>query len=240
MKWVTRFLLTVVGAIAIGVVVAGLIGCGSGGGGSSSAATGASAATEGTNATTTGNVIASGSCKQVKAPKPKRINLKKPAQTVQKGEKLTAVVETSCGTFEIALDTTRAPKTTNSFAYLAEEGFYNGLPFYNIVPKSLIQGGDPLANGFGGPGYRVDEKPPPNVSYTKGTVVMPHASGDPPGRSGSRFVVFTSTEPPAVTDLALLGKVSEGYEAVARIEQQGTELDGPNPVLIEKITIDRG
>lgn len=239
MGWATRFLLTIVGAIAIGVVVAGLAGCGGDEGASSSTTTGASAAAEGAS-TTTSNAIATGKCKHVKAPKPKRINLKRPTQTVQKGEKLTAVVDTSCGTFEIALDTTQAPKTTNSFAYLAEEGFYNGLPFYNIVPESLIQGGDPLANGFGGPGYRVDEKPPPNISYTKGTVVMPKASGDPPGRSGSRFVVFTSKEPPSVTDLALLGKVSEGYEAVTRIEQQGTELDGPNPVLIEKISIVRG
>src|SRR5690349_6269974 len=60
----------------------------------------------------------SGPCKEVEAPAPKQVSLKAPKQTVTKGEKLTAVVETSCGTFDIALDSSRAPKTVNSFVYL--------------------------------------------------------------------------------------------------------------------------
>ena len=53
----------------------------------------------------------------------------------------------------------------------------------------MIQGGDPLGNGTGGPGYSVDEKPPANLSYTKGTVAMAKSSAEPPGRSGSQFFV---------------------------------------------------
>ena len=111
---------------------------------------------------------------------------------MKKGEKLTAVVQTSCGTFEIALDTTRAPKTANSFAFLAEEGFYDDLTFHRIVPGFVIQGGDPLGTGTGGPGYSVDEKPPANLAYTKGIVAMAKSSAEPPGRSGSQFFVVTA------------------------------------------------
>ena len=114
--------------IAIGVVAAILIG--RSGGGSDST-----------------TVASAAGCKQVEAPKPKHVSLQAPKQTVKAGEKLTAVVKTSCGTFEIALDTERAPKTANSFAYLADEGFYDDLTFHRIVPEFVIQGGDPLGTG---------------------------------------------------------------------------------------------
>src|SRR5689334_23687397 len=58
-------------------------------------------------------------CEEVEAPKPKHVSYKAPPQTVKKGEKLDAVLETSCGTFSIALDSTRAPKTVNSFVFLS-------------------------------------------------------------------------------------------------------------------------
>ena len=120
-------------------------------------------------------------CKQVEAPEPKKVSFKAPKQVLKQGEEATAVVETSCGTFEIALDTKRAPKTANSFAYLAEEGFYDDLTFHRIVPGFVIQGGDPDGTGTGGPGYSVDEKPPANLAYTKGIVAMAKSSAEPPG-----------------------------------------------------------
>src|SRR5699024_4534136 len=86
-------------------------------------------------------------CEPVEAPKPRKVSLPAPKQTLQQGEKATAVVETSCGSFEIALDTERAPKTANSFAYLAEEGVYDDVTFHRIVPDFVIQGGDPEGSG---------------------------------------------------------------------------------------------
>src|SRR5262245_2817767 len=53
-------------------------------------------------------------CEEVQPPEPKNVSFKEPKQTVKKGEELTAAVETSCGTFDIALDSTRAPNTVNS------------------------------------------------------------------------------------------------------------------------------
>jgi peptidyl-prolyl cis-trans isomerase B (cyclophilin B) len=180
-------------------------------------------------------------CKQVEAPRPKHVSLKAPKQTLKKGEEATAVVATSCGTFEIALDTTRAPKTANSFAYLSEEGFYDDLTFHRIVPEFVIQGGDPLGTGTGGPGYKVVEKPPANLAYTKGTVAMAKSSAEPPGTSGSQFYVVTGADAGLPPEYALVGKVSEGIDVVERIGKLGTASEKPKQtVLIEKITIEKG
>lgn len=220
-----RWIILGVFAVAIAAVVAAILISQGGGSDSSGASAGTGAA----------------GCKQVEAPQPRQVSLKAPGQTVQRGEPLTAVVKTSCGTFDIALDTKRAPKTANSFVYLAEKGFYDGLDFHRIVPGFVIQGGDPLGNGSGGPGYTVDEKPPPNLAYTRGTVAMAKSSADPPGRSGSQFFVVTGADAGLPPEYALVGKVSSGMSVVQRIGKLGTASEKPKQtVLIEEVTIQQG
>jgi peptidyl-prolyl cis-trans isomerase B (cyclophilin B) len=216
------FILAGFAVVAIAVVAAILI---SRSGGSNDSSTAAS----------------SGGCREVEAPAPKKVSLKAPPQTVKKGEKLTAAVETSCGSFDIALDSSRAPKTVNSFTYLSDKGFYDGLTFHRIVPGFVIQGGDPLGTGLGGPGYTVVEKPPANLSYTKGIVAMAKSSADPPGSSGSQFFVVTGADAGLPPEYALVGKVSQGMDVVERIGKLGTPEEKPKQtVLIEKITIEKG
>jgi peptidyl-prolyl cis-trans isomerase B (cyclophilin B) len=179
-------------------------------------------------------------CEQVQAQKPKHVSFKAPKQRVKKGEEVSARIETSCGDFTIALDSTRAPKTVNSFVFLSEEGFYDGLSFHRIVPGFVIQGGDPLGNGTGGPGYSVDEKPPANLAYTKGIVAMAKSSAEPPGRSGSQFYVVTGADAGLPPEYALVGKVSEGMDVVERIGKLGTPSEKPKQtVLIEHSVIER-
>ena len=220
-RWIV---LAVFAAVAAAIVAAVLIGQG---GGSDSSSSSASA-------------TGAGGCKEVEAPQPKTVSFKAPRQVLKPGEQAIAVVKTSCGTFEIALDTKRAPKTANSFAFLAEEGFYDDLTFHRIVPGFVIQGGDPEGTGTGGPGYSVDEKPPPNLSYTKGVVAMAKSSAEPPGRSGSQFYVVTAPDAGLPPEYALVGKVSKGYSTVARIEKVPTAGEKPKqPVVIEEMTIER-
>jgi cyclophilin family peptidyl-prolyl cis-trans isomerase len=189
-------------------------------------------------ATTTASSLG---CKQVAAPQPKNLSYSAPKQTVSNGEKLTAVVETSCGGFQIALDSKRAPKTVNSFVFLSEKGFYDGLGFHRVAPGFVIQGGDPLGNGTGGPGYSVDEKPPANLAYTKGVVAMAKSSAEPPGRSGSQFYVVLAPDAGLPPEYALVGKVDEGLDVVEKIGKLGTPEEKPKQtVLIEKISIEKG
>jgi peptidyl-prolyl cis-trans isomerase B (cyclophilin B) len=216
------FILAGFAVVAIAVVAAILI---SRGGGSDDSSTAAS----------------SGGCKEVEAPAPKKVSLRAPPQTVKKGEKLTAAVETSCGSFDIALDTSRAPKTVNSFAYLSDKGFYDGLDFPRIVPGFVIQGGSPSNSTLGGPGYKVVEKPPANLAYTKGIVAMAKGATEPPGTSGSQFFIVTGADAGLQPEYALVGKVSKGMDVVERIGKLGTPEEKPKQtVLIEKITIEKG
>ena len=173
----------------------------------------------------------------------------KEAEASDPGGKLsgpaTAVVETSCGSFEIELDTEASPRTTASFASLAEQGFYDGTAFHRIQRDFVIQGGDPLGDGTGGPGYSVDEPPPEDTSYLTGTVAMAKSGAEPPGRSGSQFFIVTAPADAGLPpDYALLGQVAEGLETVERIEALGAPdgSDGPPtaPVVIEQVTIERG
>jgi peptidyl-prolyl cis-trans isomerase B (cyclophilin B) len=188
-----------------------------------------------------GAEASAGGCKKVEAPPAKNTSFKAPKQTVKKGEELTAVVKTSCGTFEIALDSKRAPKTVNSFVFLAEEGFYDDLTFHRVAPEFVIQGGDPLGTGTGGPGYSVDDKPPANLSYTKGIVAMAKSAAEPPGRSGSQFFVVLGADAGLPPEYALVGKVDGGFDVVERIGELGTPEEKPKQiVLIEEISIERG
>jgi peptidyl-prolyl cis-trans isomerase B (cyclophilin B) len=230
-RWI---ILGVFAAVAVAIVVIVLVSRGDG-------SSNSTASTPTSSKTAAEGGKSSAACKKVEAPKPKQVSLKKPKQTVKKGEKLTAVMKTSCGTFDIELDTTRAPITTNSFAYLAEEGFYNDLTFHRIVPEFVIQGGDPTGTGTGGPGYSVTEKPPANLQYTKGIVAMAKSSADPPGRSGSQFYVVTGADAGLPPEYALVGKVSSGMDVVEKIGEEGTPEEKPKQtILIEEVTIERG
>lgn len=125
------------GFAALAVVIVGVILISRGGGSSDKSGSSTTASKE-KGASEKG----ANGCKEVEQPEPREESLPKPKMTTKKGEKVTAVVETNCGTFDIELATTEAPTIANSFAYLAEEGFYNELTFHRIVPEFVIQGGD--------------------------------------------------------------------------------------------------
>ena len=207
-------------AIAAATAVVLLGGCGGGGGGTTNAA------------------LPQG-CSEVAKPPPKQLHLAAPHQSLR--GPATATVQTSCGSFVIALATSEAPKTTSSFAYLARQGAYDNTLFHRIVPGFVVQGGDPTGTGTGGPGYSVDEPPPRNLSYTQGVVAMAKTQVEPPGRSGSQFFVVTVPDAGLTPDYALVGHVTSGYDVVQRIEQLGTPSGVPKaPVVIKTVSIQGG
>ena len=225
-RWIVLVVFAVVAAVVVGAVLIGQSG------GSDDDTTSTSASSDETS---------SGGCEEVEAPEPKKVSFKAPKEVLKKGEAATVVMKTSCGTFKIALDTQRAPKTANSFAFLAEEGFYDDLIFHRVAPGFVIQGGDPEGTGTGGAGYNVDEEPPPNLAYTKGVVAMAKSSADPPGRSSSQFYVVTAPDAGLPPEYALVGKVSEGYDVVEKIDALGTPEETPKQtVLIEEATLEQG
>ena len=146
---------------------------------------------------------------------------------------------TNCGAFTIALDVERAPKTAQSVASLARQGFYDGTIFHRIVAGFVIQGGDPTGTGTGGPGYSVEEAPPEDVQYTKGVVAMAKTAAEAPGTSGSQFYVVTGEDAGLPPEYALVGEVSEGLDVVERIgsAQVGPEDRPLAPIVIESAEV---
>jgi peptidyl-prolyl cis-trans isomerase B (cyclophilin B) len=180
------------------------------------------------------------SCQKVTAPKPKpEGKLSKPTTKLDPSKSYTATVETSCGTFAIALDVKNDPKTTASFVSLADKGFYNNLTFHRIVQGFVIQGGDPTGNGQGGPGYSVVEPPPKDTKYTSGVVAMAKTQIEDPGTSGSQFFVVAGPDAQLPPDYAVVGKVSSGMDVVATIDAAPTgPTDQPlDPVVIKSIKV---
>ena len=179
-------------------------------------------------------------CEKVDAPAPKQnADLPKPKEKLKAGGTYVATVDTSCGTFKIALDAKQAPRTGGSFKYLADKGFYDGLTFHRIVAGFVIQGGDPKGDGTGGPGYTVVEKPPGGLQYAKGVVAMAKGGSEPPGASGSQFFVVTAEDAQLPPDYALLGKVTEGQDVVDRIGVVPTTADEQpaEPIVIRSVKV---
>jgi cyclophilin family peptidyl-prolyl cis-trans isomerase len=199
------------------------------------------AACGGGGGTSTGAGLPPG-CQDVPKPAAKHRELKRPTQMVQAGERLSATVETSCGSFEIRLDTAESPRTVNSFVYLAKKGFYDDTIFTRIVPRFVVQGGDPSQTGAGGPGYYVTEPPPANATYRMGTVAMAKTPVEPAGRSGSQFFVVTAANAGLAPKYAILGTVSSGLDVVKRIGTLGDPASGDQgtplaTVIIRDVTI---
>lgn len=194
---------------------------------------------------TPNHVSATKGCDAVPAPAPKppqQVALAK--QTVKRGQKLSATVATSCGSFTIALDTTDSPKTVNEFVDLAKRGIFDGTDFHRVVPDFLIQGGDPQLRGPGGRDYTTVEPPPQNHSYRRGDVAMAKAGADPIGAgSGEFFVVTAPAQASLQPDYALLGRVTSGQATVTRIASLADPSLGATgglpvqPVLIDSVKV---
>jgi cyclophilin family peptidyl-prolyl cis-trans isomerase len=191
-------------------------------------------------ATATPSQVEQAGCDQVDEPKPKGAqDIKKPSLELDGSKTYVATVATSCGDFEITLDSKRAPKTGGSFVTLANDKYFDSLIFHRVVPGFVIQGGDPEGQGTGGPGYSVVEAPPGDLVYKKGVVAMAKTAIEDPGTSGSQFFVVTGEDAGLPPEYALLGTVTKGLEVVDRI---GAVPVGPDerplePVVIASVTI---
>lgn len=113
-----------------------------------------------------------------------------------------------------------APETVANFEKLANDGFYDGLIFHRVIPGFMIQGGCPLGNGTGGPGYTIKGEFASNgfkndLKHERGVLSMARAMD--PNSAGSQFFIMTDTSPHLDGQYAGFGKVTEGMEEADRI-----------------------
>lgn len=126
----------------------------------------------------------------------------------------------------------KAPKTVENFEKLANEGFYDGLIFHRVIPGFMIQGGDPLGNGTGGPGHHIPGEFASNgfkqndIKHTRGVLSMARAMD--PNSAGSQFFIMHADAPHLDGDYAAFGKVTSGMEGVDKIAKTKTNyMDKP-------------
>lgn len=151
----------------------------------------------------------------------------------EKGEKPVVVMETSMGTITIELWPDVAPKHCQSFVYLINKGFYDSLTFHRIVPGFVIQGGDPLGNGTGGPGYNVPAEFS-NKPHEDGILSMARAND--PNSAGSQFFICLGRLTNLDNKYTVFGKVIDGLDVVHKIEKAPTKRERPDtPVYMTKV-----
>jgi peptidyl-prolyl cis-trans isomerase B (cyclophilin B) len=174
--------------------------------------------------------------------------MKAPAGTARTGKKPTAgldaqktydvVIRTNCGSFTIRLDQKQSPNATASFVALVNAGFFDHTIFHRIVPSFVIQGGDPLGTGTGGPGYMTVDRPPASASYVHGVVAMAKTGAQAAGTAGSQFFVVTAANAGLPPDYAIIGTVTKGRDVVDRIGALGNASEQPVEVVeIEQATV---
>ncbi len=153
-----------------------------------------------------------------------------PAFTVDETKTYTATIKTSMGTIKVDLFPKEAPCAVNSFVYLADRKFFDGLTFHRVVKDFVIQGGDPTGTGSGGPGYSFNDELNNDLTYEPGTLAMANSGAN---TNGSQWFIVVSKKGASTLSKSytIFGKVTEGMDVVKAINQVPTGGDqGSTPV----------
>jgi peptidyl-prolyl cis-trans isomerase A (cyclophilin A) len=166
----------------------------------------------------------------------------------------TATFKTSEGTFKVKLYDDKAPKTVANFVGLAEgtkewtdpktrqkvtKPFYDGLIFHRVIDGFMIQGGCPMGNGMGGPGYQFADEFGPGLRHDRdGLLSMANAG---PNTNGSQFFITLAATPWLDNKHAIFGEVTEGKDVIEKIGKTRTGAqDRPvKEIKVESVTIEK-
>jgi peptidyl-prolyl cis-trans isomerase A (cyclophilin A) len=191
---------------------------------------------------------------------PPKVNLDDVGKTlgVKPGEKLYATFETSMGRLVAELFWEKAPNTVTNFVQLAEgtkewtdprtnkkekKPLYNGTMFRRVIPDFMIQGGDPLGNGTGGPGYTFADEFHPSLKHDGPGVLSMANSGR--NTNGSQFFITEKETPWLDRRHSIFGRVTDGLDLIpkiTRVEKADGE-GGSKPkvdIVLTSVTIGRG
>jgi len=160
-----------------------------------------------------------------------------PPMVIDAGKRYVATMDTSHGTMVFALNPLAAPKTVNSFVFLARYHYFDGIVFHRIIPGFVLQGGDPTGTGTGGPGYKVADELPEAGKYQVGSLAMANAG---PDTNGSQFFVISGPDGVRLPPLySLFGEAVSGLDVVEKVNGVGTRSGAPKErVVIERVTIE--
>jgi len=161
-----------------------------------------------------------------------------PPMLIDTNKKYTATVKMAKGgSFEIELYADKAPKTVNSFVFLARQGYFDGVTFHRVLDGFMAQGGDPTGTGMGGPGYKFEYEDS-GLTFDKPGVVAMANAGARTATNGSQFFITFDATPQLNGGYTIFGQVVSGMDVVngltRRDPQQNPDFTGDE---IESITI---
>lgn len=168
-----------------------------------------------------------------------------PPLALEPGADYVMTLRTSCGEIVVDLAEDEAPRTVNSFRFLAGQDFFDGAPFSRLTgPQNgfvVLQGGDQEGTGSGSPGYTLPDEALEGAAYTRGTIAMANAG---PGTGGSQFFLLGADTTALGPQYTPFGRVESGLDVLDRIlalGHDGTNRAGggrPNEhVYIEDLTL---
>jgi cyclophilin family peptidyl-prolyl cis-trans isomerase len=167
---------------------------------------------------------------KTRLPKPEKV-------AFDPAHKYFANMQTNKGPVVIQFMPDVAPMHVTSFIYLSRLGFYDGLKFHRVITGFMAQGGDPLGNGGGGPGYMFGSEFSPTVRHdTPGLLSMANAGQ---GTDGSQFFLTFVPTPWLNDKHTIFGKVTEGMDTLKKLEAAGSQSGATSePLSIVKVTIE--
>ncbi len=145
------------------------------------------------------------------------------------------------GIIDIELNEEVAPITCENFKKLVREGFYNGLTFHRVIPGFMIQGGCPLGNGTGGPGWNIKGEFAANgvnnpLKHTRGVISMARSMN--PNSAGSQFFIMHQDAPHLDGQYAAFGKVVAGMDVVDKIASVRTDWNDKPTTPVKMATVE--
>lgn len=141
-----------------------------------------------------------------------------PAMDIDTKKAYTATFElVKGGTFEIELYAAKAPKTVNSFVFLARKGFFDCVTFHRVLDGFMAQGGDPAGTGSGGPGYEFENEDSDLTFDKAGVVAMANSGRD---TNGSQFFITFEPYPSLNGGYTIFGQVTKGMDVVNLITRR--------------------
>lgn len=147
-----------------------------------------------------------------------------PQMSIDPTAQYTATIKTVQGDMVMQLFPEYAPRTVNSFVFLAKQGYYDNVTFHRVLEGFMAQGGDPSGTGMCGPGYEFDNEynPESGLDYSKAGVLAMANAG--PNTNGSQFFITFAPTPLQPNEYTIFGQLVEGEDVLQKITLRNPDL----------------
>ncbi len=150
-----------------------------------------------------------------------------PEMVIDPAKDYIATIQTEKGDIVLELYADKAPLAVNSFVFLAQQDWFDGVTFHRVIPGFMAQAGDPTGTGFGGPGYAFDNEVDPELRFDRpGLLAMANAG---PGSNGSQFFITFSPQTRLDGGFTIFGEVLAGMDVLESLTPRNPDLGAGLP-----------